>query len=168
MLKRPSPTFYQAVSYFHSIEKRTDSTSISTTAQKWMPVNSMNNVRSFSLTQSQFSSIVPFKLADIGEGIREVEVKEWFVRLLSFFFCNQIHMNRYIKLGDAVKQFDKICEVQSDKANVTITSRYDGIISKLYYNVSDTAKVGEPLVDIRVEHDAEVPAAAKSKYEIVN
>lgn len=143
MLKRPSPTTYQAVSYLHSFEKRTNSVPFSI-IPKIIP-QSVINSRSFSFSQSQLSSIVPFKLADIGEGIREVEVKEW-----------------YVKLGDAVKQFDKICEVQSDKANVTITSRYDGIISKLYYNVSDTAKVGEPLVDIRVEHDVEVPAAAKT------
>lgn len=92
------------------------------------------------------------------------------VRSISFIFCIRSNtlkfLIRYVKLGDAVKQFDKICEVQSDKANVTITSRYDGIIAKLYYNVGDTAKVGEPLVDIRVEHDAEVPAAAKSKQRI--
>ena len=40
--------------------------------------------------------------------------------------------------------------MQSDKASVTITSRYDGIIRKLYYNVDDTALVGEPLVDIEL------------------
>lgn len=41
---------------------------------------------------------IPFKLADIGEGIAEVEVLQWFV-----------------KDGDPIKQFQNVCEVQSDK-----------------------------------------------------
>ncbi|ETK92490.1 hypothetical protein F441_04276 [Phytophthora nicotianae CJ01A1] len=83
---------------------------------------------------------IPFKLADIGEGIAEVEVLQWFV-----------------KSGDEVKQFQNVCEVQSDKATVEITSRYDGIVTKVHYEVGEMAKVGSTLIDIDVD---EATAAA--------
>lgn len=44
-----------------------------------------------------------------GEGIKECELIQWFV-----------------KEGDAVEEFGRICEVQSDKASVEITSPYAG------------------------------------------
>ncbi|XP_023948458.2 lipoamide acyltransferase component of branched-chain alpha-keto acid dehydrogenase complex, mitochondrial [Bicyclus anynana] len=91
------------------------------------------NPRGFHTT-STVNKIVAFNLSDIGEGIREVVIKEWFV-----------------KVGDRVQQFDNICEVQSDKASVTISSRYDGVVTKLYHKVDQTALVGQALVDIEVD-----------------
>lgn len=41
-------------------------------------------------------------------------------------------------------------QVQSDKASVTITSRYDGVIKKLNYEVDEMCKVGASLVEIEV------------------
>lgn len=73
-------------------------------------------------------------MADIGEGIAEVELIQWFV-----------------KEGDRVEEFDKICEVQSDKATVEIKAPKEGVISKLYHQVGDMAKVGQPLVDFTVD-----------------
>lgn len=40
-----------------------------------------------------------------------------------------------------------VCQYQ---ASVTITSRFDGTIRKLYYEVDDIAKVGLPLVDMEL------------------
>lgn len=85
----------------------------------------------------------PFLLTDVGEGIAQCEILKW-----------------YIKVGDRVEEFDKIVEVQSDKANVVIPSRYTGVVTKLYVPEGEMVKVGSPLVDIRVEGSAEGEAEA--------
>ena len=78
--------------------------------------------------------------------------------------------------GSRVEEFQKICEVQSDKAAVEITSRYAGVIKQLYHSPGDLVQVsgscehqnfvawsgcatlpltqvGSPLVDIEVTQD---------------
>ncbi|MCJ1252407.1 hypothetical protein MMC24_000213 [Lignoscripta atroalba] len=80
--------------------------------------------------------VKPFILADIGEGIKEVQIIQWFVQPEA-----------------RVEQFDKLCEVQSDKAATEITSRFDGVIKKLYYEPEDMAQVGKPLCDIDIRGD---------------
>ena len=47
-----------------------------------------------------------------------------------------------------------LLQVQSDKASVTITSRYDGIIKKLHFAVDDVAQTGDALVEIEVSGGA--------------
>jgi 2-oxoisovalerate dehydrogenase E2 component (dihydrolipoyl transacylase) len=90
-------------------------------------------------------AVVPFKLADIGEGIAEVELMQWFV-----------------KEGDTVKSFDRLCEVQSDKATVEITSRYGGTVVAVHHKEGDIVNVGSALVDIDTQ-DAGALAAAASQ-----
>ena len=72
------------------------------------------HLRRFLHGSSAPLKIIPFNLPDIGEGIAEVEVLAW-----------------HVKPGDRVSQFDKLLEVQSDKATVDITSRYDGAAARL-------------------------------------
>lgn len=89
--------------------------------------------RQFHVSQ-RLDVVKPFLLADIGEGITECQLIQWFVQP-----------------GARVEQFDKICEVQSDKASVEITSPFDGVIKKLHYEPDDMAITGKPLVDIDIE-----------------
>lgn len=55
--------------------------------------------------------------------------------------CNGLYLSICIHEGDLVRSFDRICEVQSDKATVEITSRYDGFITKVYHREGDVVKV---------------------------
>ena len=85
----------------------------------------------------------------MGEGIAECEILKW-------------HVNE----GQEIQQFDMICEVQSDKATAEITSPYDGLITKLYYTVGDMARVGKPLIDIKVEGaEDSTPEKTETKSE---
>ncbi|TIA03602.1 CoA-dependent acyltransferase [Aureobasidium pullulans] len=83
------------------------------------------NHRLFHTTRRR-DVVKPFLLADIGEGTRECQIIQWFVQP-----------------GARVEQFDKLCEVQSDKTASDITSPFDGVIKKLYYEADDMALVGK-------------------------
>lgn len=89
-------------------------------------------------------AVKPFLLADIGEGITECQLIQWFVQP-----------------GARVEQFDKLCEVQSDKASVEITSPFDGVIKKLHYEPDEMAITGKPLVDIDIQ--GEISEADEAK-----
>jgi len=85
---------------------------------------------------AQMHVVKPVLLADIGEGIVECEVIQWFVEPEA-----------------RVEEFSPLCEVQSDKASVEITSRFSGVVKKLYYEAGEMAKVGKPFVDIDIQGD---------------
>lgn len=71
------------------------------------------------------------KLGDVGEGITECMLNMWFV-----------------EEGARVEEWDKLCEMQSDKAAVEISVNYTGVIKKLYAQANDMVKTGAPLADI--------------------
>ncbi|XP_953119.1 2-oxoglutarate dehydrogenase complex subunit, putative [Theileria annulata] len=92
----------------------------------------INNFSSrFLHLSSKNLALTTFKLSDIGEGINEVQLVKW-----------------EKSVGDEVEEMESVCTVQSDKAAVEITSRYTGIVKKLYVNEGDTVKIGSPLMDI--------------------
>ncbi|KJH41193.1 hypothetical protein DICVIV_12832 [Dictyocaulus viviparus] len=149
-------------------------------------VSNLSNIRSVYLSCAYFFPTIQFKLSDIGEGIAEVQIKEWYVEVgdkavhhaqLVCFFSN-FNVNDIARVGqplidlevpDETKEevattqqkkassqsISKTCaadgsviqfkltdigegiaevqlkEWQSDKAAVTITSRYEGIVRKL-------------------------------------
>lgn len=77
-----------------------------------------------------------FKLPDLGEGIQEGELLAW-------------HVNE----GDQVKEDDPLCDMETDKAAVTIPCPKTGIIHHLAARVGDMVQVGEVLVEIETAED---------------
>ncbi|KAM3338284.1 Lipoamide acyltransferase component [Capsicum chinense] len=78
--------------------------------------------------------VIDIPLAQTGEGIAECELLKWFVQE-----------------GDLVEEFQPLCEVQSDKATIEITSRYKGKISQILHVPGDIVKVGETLLKIGID-----------------
>jgi len=91
-----------------------------------------------------------FILPDIGEGIVECEVVEWL-----------------IQEGDAVKEDQPICDVMTDKALVQIPAVHDGIITKLYYQKGEIAKVHAPLfaMDVAAEPNQSTETVAHTAQD---
>ncbi|XP_020228927.1 multiple organellar RNA editing factor 3, mitochondrial isoform X2 [Cajanus cajan] len=71
------------------------------------------------------TKIVDVPLAQTGEGIAECELLKW-----------------HVQEGDYVEDFQPLCEVQSDKATIEITSRYKGKVSNILYVPGDIVKGG--------------------------
>lgn len=60
---------------------------------------------------------------------------------------------RSVKPQATVKSFDPLCEVQSDKASVEITSPFDGVVHEILVQEGEIAKVGSALCTIEVDEE---------------
>ncbi|WP_100913319.1 dihydrolipoyllysine-residue acetyltransferase [Pseudoalteromonas spongiae] len=89
-----------------------------------------------------------FILPDIGEGIVECEVVEWL-----------------ISEGDTVAEDQPICDVMTDKALVQIPAVHNGVITKLYYQKGEIAKVHAPLFAMDVDGAAASSAPQEAASE---
>ena len=70
-----------------------------------------------------------------------------------------IPRGRSVKSQGTVQAFDVLCEVQSDKASVEITSPFDGVLKEILVKEGGVAKVGEPLCLIETEDGEEANPA---------
>ena len=61
---------------------------------------------------------------------------------------------RTVKPSATVATFDPLCEVQSDKASVEITSPFDGVLKEILVQEGHIAKVGEGLCIIEIDQEA--------------
>ena len=91
-----------------------------------------------------------FNFPDIGEGLEEGTILEW-----------------YVKKGQEVKTGDNLVQMETDKVVADIPSPRDGTIVALFGEVGDVAIVGNPLVEIEIEgvHGEEAQKEAKKEVE---
>ena len=85
------------------------------------------------------------KMPDIGEGIAEVELVAW-----------------HVKVGDMVAEDQILADVMTDKATVEIPSSAAGKVLALGGNVGEVLAVGAEVIRIEVEGAGNVKAPAAS------
>lgn len=80
-----------------------------------------------------------FKLPDLGEGMVESEIGEWFV-----------------KVGDRVEEDDVLGSMMTDKAAVELSSPVSGTVTKLAGEPGDIVSIGAALVVFETDGDVDV------------
>jgi len=92
-----------------------------------------------------------FKFPDIGEGLDEGTIAEW-----------------YVEKGQEVKMGESLVKMETDKVVTDIPSPKSGIISMIYGKVGETINVGDPLVEIDmpgIEGEDAQEEATKSEFD---
>src|SRR5436190_14288133 len=78
-----------------------------------------------------------FHLPDLGEGLAEAEIREW-----------------YVKEGDEVKVDEPLVSMETAKAVVDVPSPYTGKIQTLHGKENEIIKTGAPLITYDIEDAA--------------
>lgn len=91
-----------------------------------------------------------FNLPDLGEGLPDAEIREW-----------------YVNEGDTVKVDQPMVAMETAKAVVDVPSPRSGKIIKLYGKAGDVIITGSPLVEFEKD-DAVAPAKEKSSTVVGN
>src|SRR3990167_6242795 len=79
-----------------------------------------------------------FKLPDLGEGLPDAIIREW-----------------YIHVGDEIKHDQPMVAMETAKALVDVPAPFDGKIEKLFGDVGSTIETGKPLVGFEGEGEIE-------------
>lgn len=91
-----------------------------------------------------------FHLPDLGEGLAEAEVREW-----------------YVKEGDVVKVDQPLVSMETAKAIVDVPSPYAGKIVKLHGQNNEVIKTGAPFISFEIEGDTSTATKEKDKGSVV-
>ncbi len=75
-----------------------------------------------------------FRFPDIGEGITEGKIIEW-----------------YVKKGQEINSGDPVVKMETDKVVTDIPSPRDGVVSAVYGSEGDVINVDDSLIEIEIE-----------------
>jgi len=85
-----------------------------------------------------------FRLPDLGEGLEEAQLVHWLVRP-----------------GETIALNQPLCQVETAKALVDVTSPYAGVVRTLHAKPGETIPVGAPLVTIERSGASDASGASK-------
>ncbi len=85
-----------------------------------------------------------FNFPDLGEGLEEGTILEW-----------------YVKVGDKVKVGDPLVQMETDKVVADIPSPKNGVIVALHGKPGDVISVGAPLAEIDMASSGKISTGAK-------